>query len=166
MKCQGPHSGGLFRRGKHSPQPASPLLPSAFTCFAYLPAREALLAFELLHCKGQNLCKVVGASNQFSPGIESKMVLAIGDVTVKYAFIHSIYIVRCPPCSRHAPRMSTLRDTWVAQLVKCRTLAQVMISRFVSSSPGSGSVLTVQSLLGILFLPLSLTFPPPKKINK
>ena len=36
--------------------------------------------------------------------------------------------------------------TWVAQSVKCPTSAQVMISRFVSSSPVSGSVLTAQSL--------------------
>ena len=36
--------------------------------------------------------------------------------------------------------------TWVAQLVKHPTSAQVRISRFVSSSPVSGSVLTAQSL--------------------
>ena len=36
--------------------------------------------------------------------------------------------------------------------------AQVMISRFTSSSPASGSVLTARSLLGILPLPL---FAPP-----
>ena len=35
---------------------------------------------------------------------------------------------------------------WVAQSVKRPTLAQVMISRFVSSGPESGSVLTAQSL--------------------
>ena len=35
---------------------------------------------------------------------------------------------------------------WVAQLVKCPTLAQVMISRFVSLSRASGSVLTAQNL--------------------
>ena len=35
---------------------------------------------------------------------------------------------------------------WVAQLVKRLTLAQVMISQFVSSSPMSGSVLTAQNL--------------------
>ena len=35
---------------------------------------------------------------------------------------------------------------WVAQLVKRPTLAQVMISQFVGSSPTSGSVLTAQSL--------------------
>ena len=34
-----------------------------------------------------------------------------------------------------------------------------MISRFAGSSPMSGSVLTVQSLLGILCLPLSLPLP-------
>ena len=36
--------------------------------------------------------------------------------------------------------------TWVAQLVKRQTSAQVMISWFVSLSPASGSVLTTQSL--------------------
>ena len=34
----------------------------------------------------------------------------------------------------------------MAQLVKHVTLAQVMISQFVGSSPASGSVLTAQSL--------------------
>ena len=34
----------------------------------------------------------------------------------------------------------------MAQSVESSTLAQVMISRFVSSSPESGSVLTAQSL--------------------
>ena len=36
--------------------------------------------------------------------------------------------------------------TWVAQLVKHPTPAQVMTSQFVSSSPVSGSVLTAHSL--------------------
>ena len=36
--------------------------------------------------------------------------------------------------------------TWVAQLGKHLTLAQVMVSRFMGSSPVSGSVLTAQSL--------------------
>ena len=39
-----------------------------------------------------------------------------------------------------------LWGTWMAQPVKRLTLVQVMISRFVSSSPESGSVLTSQSL--------------------
>ena len=38
------------------------------------------------------------------------------------------------------------RGAWVAQLVERRTLAQVMILRFVGSNPALGSVLTVQSL--------------------
>ena len=38
------------------------------------------------------------------------------------------------------------RDAWVAQSVKCPTLAQVMISRLLSSSPALGSELTAQSL--------------------
>ena len=39
-----------------------------------------------------------------------------------------------------------LRGTWVAQSVKCPTSAQVTISRFMSLSPVSGSVLTAQTL--------------------
>ena len=39
-----------------------------------------------------------------------------------------------------------LRGAWVARSVKLLTSAQVMISRFVSSSLMSGSVLTPQSL--------------------
>ena len=38
------------------------------------------------------------------------------------------------------------RGTWVAQSVKHPTLAQVMISRSMSSSPASGSVLMAQRL--------------------
>ena len=44
----------------------------------------------------------------------------------------------------HKPKLS--RGAWVARLVKRSTLAQVMISQFVSSSLASGSVLTAQSL--------------------
>ena len=47
---------------------------------------------------------------------------------------------------------------WVAQLVEWPTSAQVMISRSVSSSPASGSVLTKLRAWS-LFLPLS--DPPP-----
>ena len=42
--------------------------------------------------------------------------------------------------------MGGFRGAWVAQLVKQLTLAQVMISRFVGSSPASGSMLTAQNL--------------------
>ena len=37
-------------------------------------------------------------------------------------------------------------SAWAAQSIKYLTSTQVMISRFVSSSPASGSVLTAQSL--------------------
>ena len=40
----------------------------------------------------------------------------------------------------------TYRGAWVAQSVKHRTLAQVMILRSMSLSPASGSVLTAQGL--------------------
>ena len=63
---------------------------------------------------------------------------------------------------------------WVAQSVGCPTSAQVVVSRFVSLSPASGSVLTARSLepaLDSVSSPLSA--PPPlvlclclSKINK
>ena len=43
-------------------------------------------------------------------------------------------------------RENRKRGAWVAQLVKCLTSAQVMILRFMGSSPMLGSVLTAQSL--------------------
>ena len=49
--------------------------------------------------------------------------------------------------------------SWMAQLVEHWTSAQAMISQFVSLSPTSGCVLTVQSLLRILCPPLSLPLP-------
>ena len=52
-----------------------------------------------------------------------------------------------------------MSGVWVAQSVKHPTLAQVMISQFMSSAPTSGSLLSGQSLLGIL-CPL-LSAPPP-----
>ena len=42
--------------------------------------------------------------------------------------------------------------TWVAQLVERPTLAQVMISWFLNSSPALGSVLTARSLEPVLDL--------------
>ena len=44
----------------------------------------------------------------------------------------------------------------MAQLGKRPTSTQDTISQFMNSSPASGSVLTAQSLLGILSLPFSL----------
>ena len=58
-------------------------------------------------------------------------------------------------------RIGLDEGTWVAQLAKHLILGfgpghYLMVVR---SSPTSGSTLTVQSLLGILFLPLFLLFP-------
>ena len=51
---------------------------------------------------------------------------------------------------------------WVAQSVKYPTLAQVMISQSVSSSPASGSVLTAQTLEPVSdSVSPSLSDPPP-----
>ena len=64
------------------------------------------------------------------------------------------------------------RGAWVAQLVERLTLAQVMISRSVSSSPALGSGLMAQSLeLASDSVSPSLSAPPPlvlclSKINK
>ena len=56
----------------------------------------------------------------------------------------------------------TQRGTWAAQSVKRPTLAQVMISQFVCSSPTSGPVLTAQSLKPALdSVSPSLSAPPP-----
>ena len=52
--------------------------------------------------------------------------------------------------------------SWVAQLVKCLTSAQVMISLLMSFSPVLGSLLTAQSLetgSDSVCLPLSLPLP-------
>ena len=71
---------------------------------------------------------------------------------------YSSYPAECPFKKEHS------RGTWVAQSVKRPTLGFGSghdlrvheFSQFVSSSPSSGSVLTVLSLLGILSLLLSL----------
>ena len=55
--------------------------------------------------------------------------------------------------------MPSYRGAWVVQSVKRLAWAQVMILRFVSSSPATGSVLTAWSLLRILCLRLSLPLP-------
>ena len=52
-----------------------------------------------------------------------------------------------------------MRGAWVAQSVERPTSAQVMISRSVSSSPASGSVLTAWSPLWILRLLLAPLLP-------
>ena len=49
--------------------------------------------------------------------------------------------------TRKDKRQKWYGGAWVAQSVERATLAQVKISRFVGSSPVSGSVLTAQTLV-------------------
>ena len=72
-----------------------------------------------------------------------------------YTNTYSFYVLRIK-LKMCALRMCALRGAWVVQSVKRPTLAQVMILRFVSSSPTSGSPLSVQSLLRVLCPLLSL----------
>ena len=60
------------------------------------------------------------------------------------------------------------RGAWVAPSDKRPTSAQVMMSRFVGSSPASGSVLTARSLelLWILCLPLSVPLSRSCSVSK
>ena len=67
---------------------------------------------------------------------------------------------------QHTIRLSKLPSlgAWVAHLVKGPTSVQVMLSRFVSSSPALGSVLLTAwslELLWILSLSLSLSLSAP-----
>ena len=56
---------------------------------------------------------------------------------------------------------------WLSRLsIQLLVWAQVMISRFVSSSPTLSSALTSQSLLGILSLSLSLYPSPAGSLSK
>ena len=57
------------------------------------------------------------------------------------------------------PSLEGVRGACVAQAVERQTSAQVVISRFTGSCPASGSARTVQNLLRVLRLPLSLPLP-------
>ena len=67
-------------------------------------------------------------------------------------------------------KINVFGGTWVAQSVECWTLAQVMISQFLSSSPTSASLLAAWRLLQIicppLFLPLPCSHTLSLKTNK
>ena len=64
-----------------------------------------------------------------------------------------------------ASKTNSLTGHLAAQSVELPTSAQVMISRFVGSSPASGSVLTAQSLEAASnSVSPSLSAPPPLTI--
>ena len=74
-------------------------------------------------------------------------------------FLHS-YLLFTIHSNVNYTQYLNLRGAWVSQWVRRPTLAQVMISQFVSSSPASGSLLLALIPLQILFSPLSL-YPSP-----
>ena len=78
----------------------------------------------------------------------------MADITIGTAFSQN---------SSHVANLDRkVRGAWVAQAVKHPTVAQVMISRFMSLSPALGSVLTAQSLDPALnSVSPSLSAPPP-----
>ena len=85
--------------------------------------------------------------------------------------ISCVHFLGWPSQMTTAGRLETtgIWGAWVAQLVQCPTSAQVMISRFGSSSPTQGSLLSPQSLFRILCAPLCLcpspnhALPPSRK---
>ena len=76
--------------------------------------------------------------------------------TKKVCFIWSKDQEKDNLARKHFLKIFIYWGAWVAQSVKRLTSARVLISRFVSSSPVSGSVLSAQGLLRILCLPNSL----------
>ena len=117
---------------------------------------SALLAF------GVKLFSVVGRcpthcrvlSSVLGPGLpEANSLPPTPDVTPKNGPRHCQVAPRRPNCPwlrrtiilQHKKKKKKLGGSWVAQLVKRLTWAQVMISQLVSSSPASGSVLTARS---------------------
>ena len=76
-------------------------------------------------------------------------------------FRHLQFIVRQAQLKNVVLKKPETQGAWVAQSVKRRTLAQVMISQSVSSSPTSGSGLTARSLQPASdSVSLSLFVPP------
>ena len=83
---------------------------------------------------------------------ENKQEFSIQNVSVNPRVGMSLM---CWKTSVHGAWMGTAQSgvrqgAWVVQSVERPTLAQVMISRPMSSSPASGSVLTAQSLEPVL----------------
>ena len=79
-----------------------------------------------------------------------------GGIKGPFASVWKVSVLHCPasfpflslllPMHLFPFKIQKHRGNWVAQVVKHPNLAQVMISRFMSSSPELGSVLTPQSL--------------------
>ena len=104
--------------------------------------------------------KIIIAINDEGDGrkweaIDRSLILIVVMVSwvCTYPPTHQIVYVKCVPLlhlklylSEMVLKIKNKWGAWVAWSVKSPTLAQVMISRSVGSSPASGSVLTAQSL--------------------
>ena len=77
-----------------------------------------------------------------------KLYICTYKYVYKYVYSNICYVQETHIRSKDTNRlkMKGWRGAWVIQVVKCPTLAQVMISWFMGSSPMLGSVLTAQSL--------------------
>ena len=85
----------------------------------------------------------------------------IYNVNIEVLYITNIEYVFISPINKNWGEPGELSQLRVRLLV----LAQVMISQFVGSSPTWGSVLSKQSLLGILSLSPSLSAPSPLTLS-
>ena len=111
-------------------------------------------------------------------GIQSELLLArnSGTLSLKLGFFFGETIIPVLPSDCEdsvclVPGRGSVKSIekgvggtpgWLSRLsTQLLVLAQVMISRFVSSSPASGSTLTAGNLLGILSLSLPLSLPLP-----
>ena len=74
------------------------------------------------------------------------MYITLGQCVILGSTIQEHRCLEIPPGSPAPPSEREGLGAWAAQVVKRQTSAQVMISRFVGSSPASGSLLSAQSL--------------------
>ena len=120
-----------------------------------IPALATLLAYSFPHALMATRCQVYLGWHEGQTGLAPMPGLDYG-FTYKLGDLGQITEPLCAlvrlsvNCEPREVVMQIKRDdrwgAWVAQSVECLTSAQVTISRFMSSSPASGSVLTAQSL--------------------
>ena len=116
------------------------------------PHGRGMVPFQVLPT--MSMCMAQASHADATWALNSNQLIPITEVrmSVSFIIINNTLIIESPG--------------WLSQLSVGRLLisAQVMISRFVASSPVSGSMLTAWSLLGILSFPFSV--PPPLVLSK
>ena len=113
----------------------NPIISQGRAVLSYFPSfLSSTFSFSLLTCQPLRYVLVVTAV--------VLMVNQVGD----QVFNKHLLGVKMLLGRNSSQNLSDIRGTWVAQLVKRPTLARVMITRFVTLSPLSDSVLTAQSL--------------------